>query len=262
MKRLFTFILAAALLFGLPNFLTAQTVPSQTVLSGAMNANTTTMLVASATGFTASSGTLQYWAVVDQEAMRIRAVSGTTITVDRGVDGTQTAHRTASVVFTQRVQAFILQDKIANTTCTRAAEVYMPQVNPRTGNIWDCDSGLGYWRAVNLGATADGMPYHPVTDAAYTAGLYDYFIDYNSLTAARTVTLPAITGIVGKVMIIRNPGQGFTITVAGSAAQGVGTHISGTTGSVVNLGAVLRVVSARANANITGPGGPWYWATW
>lgn len=229
----------------------AQTSMTQTVLSSALTLGGTTMVVGSATGFTANTTR----AFIDMEAVDILSVSGTTITLKgRGMAGTrQSAHATNSVVFVGPFAAFQTIDPVGS--CTSTLVQYLPWINLRNGNLFGCDTNTGIWQSVNLTPGLNGFPFHSVTltslVTAYTAKLYDTWIEINT-SVASTVTLPAITGVYGKVIIIKgSSSSGSSITVSGSSNQGVGLATAGTTATITTTGAVLRLMSSGT-----------FWQTW
>lgn len=246
-------ILALILVALLPTGLIAQNSLTQTVLSAAITQNASTMTVASATGFTASTNSVSRWAYLDKELVRITSVSGTTIGIARGQEGTvQTAHATNTVVFTYDAgnRGDPWQTRDYSGSCTRTLQTVQPIINIQTGAIYDCDANLGLWESVSLTQSASSLPYRTVSDAAYTAGLYDTVIHYPLLTTGRTLTLPAVTGVYGKIVVVRLD-SAQTLTIAGSANQGVGTNPVGTTQTLSGAGAILRLVSVGGS-----------WATW
>lgn len=264
----------------------AQTATTQTILAAAMSSgnpgSSGCFSVASATGFSASTQTATYYSWVDGELIKNNSVSGTTICGTRGYIKTRsTPHPTASVVFTGQAglsangigYPFTSNSPYPGTSCTATQYGYLPIINYTDGSISNCLPIVGSTAVgtVNAGAYSRWITYsfnqwaygHPVTtivDAAYTATLADEFLIMSRLTSARTITLPPITGVLGKTMIIKNNTESaLTITVAASANQGVGTTGSNTVvvnASAAGLGNVLRVVSVATSA------GGWSWATW
>jgi hypothetical protein len=140
----------------------AQSQPTFTTLNANMaDQRTQTLVVVSNTGFTASNTFLgtDYYVFVDQEAMRITAVSGTTITVQRGQLGTNAAtHAKGAFAFvgvapTQLGPATGQSGSPFLTTtnwgsCTRSsASPILPliQINPAEINgqaLYDCLNGV------------------------------------------------------------------------------------------------------------------------
>ena len=102
MKNTFKSIFIVVLLLLLPQWLVGQSQPTRTTLSSAMTApNSTTgntMVVGSATGITASTGSLQQFCLIENEMVQVRAVSGTTITVARARNGVSVAHASGATV--------------------------------------------------------------------------------------------------------------------------------------------------------------------
>src|SRR5438132_8364348 len=105
----------------------AQSAPSQTTLSAAItDTSSTTFVVASNTGATANTT----WAFIDKELIRVRVVSGTTITGIRGESGSKASlHLSgATVVFGPNV-VFQTDDlsaagKPTSGSCTATNELY------------------------------------------------------------------------------------------------------------------------------------------
>ena len=155
MKRFAVILLAAAVLVGSAWPASAQfTAATKTTLSAAVTYGATTITVASATGFTVDN-----YVYTDGELMRIRAISGTTITVTRGQSGTmQRAHRTSRSVYTGNLAHFQSRDPDYGATCTDGTAaagamgtnaVYQPWVNILTGTEWYCQS-TGRWGGFNV----------------------------------------------------------------------------------------------------------------
>lgn len=123
---------------------------NNTTLSSAMTASTTAAVVASVSAFT---GAAQAIAVgqelfVDLEAMQVRAISGTTLTVSRGFDGTvAVSHPSAAVVFSGPTNFFQRADPPYGS-CTTATMTARPWVNVKNGMIWLCISSV--WKATNV----------------------------------------------------------------------------------------------------------------
>jgi hypothetical protein len=190
-------LLAASTSFG-------QTVLTMTTLSAAVNggassANSTTgnpsfLSVNSATGISApvpnTSSTTNYatseaqsYLFVDRELMQVKAVSGTTIQVIRGVNSTQSSsHASGALVFVVPGNyASGGNDRflsIPQGSCTRSNELYLPVIQFVSGIVSDCLNGQ--WvngdsyqttRALVTGSTtaANGYRYPEPGGTAYTA---------------------------------------------------------------------------------------------
>jgi hypothetical protein len=127
-------------LLALAGFAQAQTTTTYTTLSAAVtDPAARTITVASATGITAGTTSLY----IDRELMNVTRVSGTTISVARGMDTTTTStHSSGAVVVIGPVGLgpFIKVDKAGS--CTAANEPYLPQFNVRTGKMFDCTSSV------------------------------------------------------------------------------------------------------------------------
>lgn len=274
MRKLISFATLVFALLVSVSPIQAQTATTQTILSAAVTSNATTMTVASITGMTAGTTALY----LDGEYVGIRTVpsTGTTIGVNRGQSGTRAvAHTAGEVVWvgpTGQPSPFQTLDGFpgmpAPGSCTSTSITYLPVINVVNGNIWDCQtlttaagasvtngttvSSGQIWQAVNFVNLGYSFPYRTVVNAAYTAKLYDVVIDYTSVSAARTVTLPGATGQFGKIYIIKNSGalsSGASLTVASSVGQYILTI--GTTTDTVPWGGVARYIFQGAG-----------WTTW
>lgn len=122
------------------------TCTTRTTLSANVDDSQTTISVASATDFTVGN---KVW--VDYELMHILSVTGTTIGVRRGDNGTRAAaHDNGDAVFTgvgtggpRGGGHFNTQDPRFGEDCTRGAgeATHLPWINIRTGWMWTCDNG-------------------------------------------------------------------------------------------------------------------------
>lgn len=257
-KTLFTLILAAVLALGLAQPIHAQTILDQTFLTAAMSATATTMTVTSNTGFTASTNTVEYWAFIENEAVRINAVSGTLITVQRGQEGAQTAHPINSIVHVGLKTRFYTNDPPIGS-CTRATELVIPRINVRNGNLWDCQVQTNQWVKRNYTAYAAPMLYREVNDVAYTMTLQDRFVTYITITATRILTLPSITGIVGHEVWIKHQDDGVSeITITGANGQFFQPGDAATLALTVG-GGTVHLMSVRTNNDLGI--GLWGWVT-
>lgn len=157
-KTLFQFLVMVAVLLAGLNSAYAQTQPTITTLSAAVaDERTQRLTVASATGFVASTGTLDYGMFVDHEFMRITAVSGTTITVQRGQARTNaTAHKSGAYVFVGQygsqptsgsaVGGPFIQSPMQGA-CTATAYAYSPYIQVNAGALggqalYNCINGV------------------------------------------------------------------------------------------------------------------------
>lgn len=140
--RLLTFV---AILLGLALPATAQSNLNTTTLSAAVTATQNTVVVASATGITAKTTSL--WLPATGELMRVRAVSSTTITVDRG--GGTGAHQNAASATVVVVPDEATINGPSGTlfgSCTGAnARRYYQILNPDQNVLYVCMLG-GTWQ--------------------------------------------------------------------------------------------------------------------
>ena len=98
--------------------------------------------------------------------------------------------------------------------------------------------------------------------AAYTAGLYDSYVEMTSMTAGRTVTLPSVTGILGKLIVVKHSAGAQTLTIQGANGQFVTTL--GTLSTTVTHDNNLKLISTSLTAfSGTGVAGlvSWGWTT-
>lgn len=113
----------------------AQVTMTQTTVSVAVAQNATSVTVASATGISAG-----HLLLIDREALRVVAVSGTTLNVSRGQEGTAAgAHAVGAVVYAGIPSAFA-RGEVAGA-CTSTAEPFLPKVVLPTGNVYQCSAG-------------------------------------------------------------------------------------------------------------------------
>lgn len=156
MRKLFSILSLAAVLMALSVGAFAQTATPFTTLSAAIaDERTPRLTVTSATGFVASTGNLDYGIFIDNEFMRITAVSGTIITVNRAQARTSaTAHKSGAYVFYGQYGSqpapgttggpFIQSP--AQGSCTRTAYTYMPMIQINASALggqamYDCVGG-------------------------------------------------------------------------------------------------------------------------
>lgn len=184
----------AALVWGGQAIL-AQATITATTLSAAVAQGDQSVTVASATGFAANN-----LLVVDGEAMSVRSVSGTTINVSRGVQGTAAGpHGSGGIVLTGTPAQFSTADPVG--PCTATSEVALPRVvigaegsRPRAVSVYQC-----------TGATATTQRWQLFTKNGYPS----FSIGSGGTNTATAVTYTA-TGAI-------NPQPGVIFLNAGSA---------------------------------------------
>lgn len=232
MKNILRSLVGVFLLLTAANLAVAQTALTSTTLSAAVtDPQARSIVVASATGFTARTTVLY----VDRELMQIVAVSSTTITVQRGAIGTRaTTHASGATVYVGAPSYFINYDKAG--TCTRGNEVVLPQVNIANGRIFDCFGGS--WQAnANLGTYILSVAPGAQPSAA-------------TPTAGNTAVVAAQAGGAQSATTGNGANGGLASYTAG--AGGAGGSSSGTGGT----GGAASLVGGAGGGTITGgPGG-------
>ena len=169
MKTLRLFLLLAAALIGLSVPVQAQTVATTTTLAANMTATDTVATVTSASGFTV--GDFLY---IDAEQMRITAISGTAISVQRGVNGTAArAHDNAERIIEGPADHFHTNPPDYGQDCTRGSgqAAFSPWIDVRgqPGGlgpaIWMCggsgqngQSGLSWTATTTAPLTLGSIP--------------------------------------------------------------------------------------------------------
>jgi hypothetical protein len=265
----------------MPMSVQAQTATYQTVTSAALTQNATCFTVASTTSMHASgditgpNNTPQEWdAFVDGEWMKINTLNTTTnqMCVQRGKSPTRAGvHATGSIVFVGPAgpSPFVLGAPVTNVpgptddkgqfgTCTSTNYLYLPLINVTNGSVLNCLTSArgGKWINYSFKQWTSGHPTTNIVDAAYTATLADEFINYNSLTNTRILTLPSITGVLGKTIVVVNGGlTSQTITITPVNNQTIGPAAA-TTLALAGPGNVSRLVSVLSST------GAYVWATW
>lgn len=143
---------AAAIVVGLlilTGVASAQTTLTSTTLSAAIvNASDQVMTIASTTGWTASSSSATTYAVIDREAVIVRAVNTTTgvVNIVRGQFSTRaTGHGSGVKVFFIPAASFTLSnfDRAGACTTVGSADIsqsgaVLPILNPTTGRSFSC----------------------------------------------------------------------------------------------------------------------------
>lgn len=127
----------------------AQTIVDNSTLSAAITATDTyvTMGSVTCTGCTFGADTLIY---VDLEAMRVERsyVSGTTMQVRRGTDGTRpAAHKSGAVTLYGPANRFYNIDPKIGACGPRSSNLFLPWINVVNGKVWTCDGNPNVWRA-------------------------------------------------------------------------------------------------------------------
>jgi hypothetical protein len=157
MKKLLTSMCLAVGLFVQP--VSAQTVANTTTLSAALTSTASVMSVTSNTGFTVNN-----YAYIDGEAVRITSVSGTSIGIVRGQLGGSPAqaHANSDRVITGASGHFQSRDPDYGAACTKGEgdAAFQPWINVLNGLVWTCDElSTNDWAATKTAPiTYDSIP--------------------------------------------------------------------------------------------------------
>lgn len=226
-------LLFAAACFGQLNSFTKTTLSSAISNSIAPTPGVmSTVVLASCTNVNAPSGTQAgSMLFIDHEAMQVVSLPTTSPCaprVSRGAFGTAVNGHAASSLVWVGAPDWYSQQQVAQTpagTCTVSQQIALPRIHVLDGSWVTCDS-LGLWgyAGPSRGSGFLRGAIKTVADAAYTALIEDYEIDYTTLTSTRLVTLPAATQLPGKVYVVKDSGGNATsmikinlATVDGSA---------------------------------------------
>lgn len=119
---------------------------TQTSLTADVTASTSSFQLTSVTGIVGQgngpgTGTAIY---IDRELASVISVSGKTVNVLRGINGTQaTAHKASNMVLFGNPNAFVSFDQAG--TCVVAQVPAQPTINVMNGNQWLCSSVTLTW---------------------------------------------------------------------------------------------------------------------
>ena len=242
-------ILLVGLLVAFPA--SAQTTLTQTALSAAVTTtNDNTITVVSATTFAA--GTTH--AVIDAEEMAVVSVSGTTIGVVRGINGTVAAtHASGAVVYVGSPTYFSSVGRYGS--CTATNERVLPIIVPTEQKYYTCSSSN--WVSANL-VTLGGyatMPSHsggiPTTySCGSTAGSSNCA---NTSTGHTAKIWSGRASLTAGTAVISGLSPAFTSTLTGACVSQDQDTASGATAS-------MAVISGVSSITITGSGtgAVWY----
>jgi hypothetical protein len=201
----------------------AQSSMTTTTLTAAMTARQSQVYVASATninppgapisqgGIGAAAGAPAVTLImVDREVMRVNAISGTTVQVDRGFQGTASAsHLSGAKVYVAGAGTFRAGQP--SGSCTLANIAFLPQIDVNTGNAFNCVNSM--WTAYypSISTPVVGAAVASASTMAPTG-----IINHVTGTAAvNTITLPA--GFTGGCLTLI-PDAIFTTGTSGNIA--------------------------------------------
>lgn len=189
---------------GLAVPLAAQTVLTSTTLSTAITDTAgTSMVVASATGFTApGTGANLVYALIDREIVAVRTVSSTTIGIARGQLSTRAAtHLSGATVWKTLANSGAINSYIPSGQCTRTTLLAVPWIvggspglGSEVGTLWDClgvTTG-GQWVQTN-GQSALAVLGSTVASATSVTPTGTYFKMSGTVNPVSTIVVPAGT---------------------------------------------------------------------
>jgi len=235
------FAAVLGLLLMLASLASAQTIIPTTTLSAAVTTTSTTFIpVTSATGITATNTMI----FVDNEAMFVNSVSGTTLGVTRGYfGGRATTHNSGALVWYATPNAFgwAAPGGSPSGSCTRANILYLPYINTDTGAISDCVGGVWVGGANATGSYASfttvtvpyigAVAYSSVGTSTAIASATSMYCSEIDVPASKLVTglgvlNGATAGGTDKHLVILYDGTGNLLAnsaVAGASTSGTNT---------------------------------------
>jgi hypothetical protein len=252
----------------------AQTATTQTTLSVAITTPTPTAPTP-ATTVTLTSGTgvvVGSFLQMDQELMVVTDISATpTFTTRRSGQGgtTPSPHAAGAVVWVvppTSPQTLTTVDQAG--ACTPTRYQYLPLINARTGQAWNCsliNATVYEWEAVQTGNHISARrPFTAVANAsatvanAYTIKVTDDVIILTTTGTGSgalagpisTWTLPSHIGLSGKMLIIKDGSGGVTATTF-IALSGTIDNVATTT-----LGVYLK--TAYGGVQLVAGSGGWF----
>lgn len=234
MQKLRTLVTALALVIGLAASVWAQTTVTSTTLSTSISDSATTMVVASATGFDAGD-----IAFIDREALFVRAVSGTNITVQRGWAGTRAAaHSATSVIYIGAPDVYYASAPAGS--CTATAERYLPRIVLPAGDVYQCANARWVLVGSDLGTTtASFVQGGTAADALDTI----FFIADRDYLVTKIEAIWGTAESTGSMDIMVEKLTGTTACASGTDLQA--SAIAGTgTANTVNTATLSATASA------------------
>lgn len=246
--RSFVAVLALSLGLFASMPVSAQTTLTQTALSAAITTtNDNSITVNSATTFAA--GTTHV--VIDAEEMAVTSVSGTTIGVVRGINGTRAAtHASGAVAYVGSPTYF---DSVGRYgSCTATNERVLPIIVPTEGKYYTCSSSN--WVSANL-VTLGGYATMPSTSGGIPT-VYSCGPTTGTTSCANTATghtAKMWTGaatLSSGVAIISGMSPPFTATSTGFCVGQDQTAASGATSAKVVLSGVSSITISGTGSDV------------
>ena len=254
--------LAVALMSILALGASAQHTLVSTTLSAAVTNSATSITVAACASTSCAVNSLVY---VDREAMRITAVSGTTLTVTRGVDGTQaTGHTSGEIAWVDQAFYFGLSPASSQNSsalpwgsCTSANEYVLPRVDTATGDIFRCTNSE-WAREINTGGLKAKLDLHMLLDTTsddravrinqrnYSTITSGSSIGFTSKPAQNVTTTGSVIG--GEI----SPRINNTFTAANIIGLHVDAYVRGTTARTISgdvRGQQIELITDDAGTN-------------
>lgn len=223
------------------NPLLAQTTVNSTTLAAALNATDRTVSVAS--NATIAKGD---WLMVDGEAMLIQDFTGTLLTVVRGQQGSRTtAHANSTTVWTG-VPARFYQNEPSGT-CTAANELFLPHLVPRSGSIYQCQSGEWVlWQRNGIRQYSDGRSDGGTTYTTAGAIAVQPGISFIGSAGALAMTLvdPTVQQNGMIMTILASTAQAHTVTNTTGFGGGTTARDVCTFGGAINDGLTIIAFNA------------------
>lgn len=184
---------------------------ASTALDGAIDDDDTSLVVDSATGFPAAGN---FRIRIDDEILKVTAVSGTTFTVVRSQEGTAAASHADDAIVTHVLTAASLEQLIADSV--NAGAIADRQSAARAGRLWFPDNGLQLTR--DDGSTWRG--YGPLHRFHQTPLVADFaWVNQGSATAVDQggcifLDTPRALGDSFRILKKAAAGSTFTVTAA------------------------------------------------
>lgn len=215
----------------------AQTTVTSTTLSATITAAQTKFTVASASDLSAG-----YILFVDREAMKVTTVSGTTVTVTRGVSGTGAReHAASAVVYHGAPVEFSANEVVPGSVCTATAEPYLPRIVLPTGNVYQCTNSIWYSIGSTVGSIqasfVQGATAADALDSIFFLADRDYVVTAISAVWSTAESTGSMDIMVEKLTGTTACGSGTDLLSAAIAATG--------TANTVNAGSLVTTASAH-----------------
>lgn len=225
MTKLISTTFAAMLLLAGLSF--GQTVTTSTTLSSAMSRGDQTLNLTSSTGVSGlgQANVVITGLYIDREYITVVANAnavgtGNQWTVKRGVNGIQTAHANAAMVWVGPPSVFDLGANDRVGSCTASSFAFLPLIMVKSGNLMGCNGSY-----VRFGAYGDTSIAGTVIASATTVAPLSRVTHISGTAAITTITVPPALPDGGTFTFI--PDGAFTYTNAVNIGAASGTAIVG-----------------------------------